>query len=194
MLSIHHHFWKAYYCIFPHNLFEWYEYLFTQSMRAKNLRTNFATSKSTWHVGWITWDRLDWPMRSIRSPQLQRAHDFANILQVPELESPSPPSHPQICWVGWSFVVGGERLVARKKILERLDIWMDGCFVFFQIGKLFCFFRNWEIELMKWRFFLKSSWTQTQGLIHSAWFLFIVWYYHWNDGLFVLVVRDSRIP
>ena len=73
-------------------------------------------------------------------------------------------SKPPTDLLGWLVFCGGGGEVGCKKktkFLERLDIWMDGCFVFF---------RNWEIELMKWRFFLKSSWTQTQGLIHSAWF------------------------
>lgn len=113
-----------------------------------------------------------------------RAHVFAAILRAPEVESKSTRPSPQAGWgrlVGWLFFFGGgaeERLVVKKTRTSGKIGWMDdGCFVcFFCSSAVQCIWKlgNRCIELMKWRFFLKSSLTQTHGLTHGSWFMFLV--------------------
>lgn len=83
-------------------------------------------------------------------------------------------------WVGCFFFLGGaeERLVVKKTRTSGKIGWMDdGCFVCFFCSsavQCICKLGNRCIELMKWRFFLKSSLTQTHGLTHGSWFMFLV--------------------
>ena len=86
MFSVYHHFGEAYYHFFAHNLFDSLNYMIyvpKYNPCMLYLLTNLSISKSTSHVGWITWNTVwfSFCIFGIAPPILSRV----NLLHIPTI-------------------------------------------------------------------------------------------------------------